>query len=101
MVVAAINRGQLPIFGAFLVVLVLIIKMPSEDVSKLVFDILRSLRHGEFIAYILLACTGGGWFVHARIMRKLFSDEVERIGREKSRLQSNLAGMKFKSSNKK
>jgi hypothetical protein len=100
MVISAINKGQLPIFGLFLVILMLIYKMPEADVSKLVFEILDSLRRGEFVAYILLSITIFGWFVHARVMRKTFTDEAKRIGREKSNLQSQLAGIKFKSSNK-
>jgi len=101
MVISAINKGQLPIFGLFLVILMLIYKMPETDVSKLVFEILDSLRRGEFIAYILLGITAFGWLAHARIMRKTFTDEARRIGREKSNLQSQLADIKFKSSNKK
>jgi len=98
MVVSSINKGQLPIFGLFLVILMLIYKMPEADVSRLVFEILESLRKGEFIAYILLGITGFSWFVHSRSMRKKFSDETKRIGREKSALQSKLDGVKFKSS---
>lgn len=101
MVVSAINRGQLPVFGFFLVLLMLFFKMPAEDVSKLVFEILESLRHGELVAYVLLTVACVGWFTHARTMRRLFSAEAERIGREKSALQSRLAGVKFESSDKK
>jgi hypothetical protein len=99
MVVASINRGQLPVFGIFFVLLMLVWKMPGEDVSKLVFEIFALLRNGELFAYILAFLLGIGWFVHARIMRKVFSDEFERIGLEKSELQGKLAGKKFGSSN--
>lgn len=98
MVVAAINKGQLPIFGFFLVILMLIYKMPEGDVAKLVFEMLSSLKKGEFVAYILLILSVSGWIYHARIMRREFSIEAKRIGREKSNLQSQLAGVKFISS---
>lgn len=101
MVVSAINRGQLPLLGFFMLLLMLVFKMPAEDVSRLVFELLQALRHGEFVAYILLVITAGGWFAHARKMRQLFSAEAERIGREKSKLQEQLAGIKFGSSDHK
>ena len=99
MVVSAINRGQLPVFGTFLVILMLLWKMPGNDVSKLVFDILDSLRRLEFLAYLFLVVVCIGWFIHARVMRSAFSAEAERMGREKSELQRKLASTQFKSSN--
>lgn len=100
MVVASINRGQLPIFGFFLVIVMLIWKMPAEDVSRLVFELLTSLRQAELIAYVISAILAVGWFAHSRVMRKVFSEEFERIGREKTSLQSQAAGAAYKSSDK-
>lgn len=98
MIVAAIDRGQLPTFGILIVVVTLLAKMSESDVAKLVFSIFESLRNFELFAYIFsfMLCTG--WFVHAKTMRKLFSAEAERIGREKSELQSKLAQVTFESS---
>lgn len=100
MVVSSINKGQLPVFGLFLLALAIIYKMPPEDVSRMVFQIFGSLRHGEGISYPLLAASLVGWYTHARYQRKLFSDECARIGKEKSSLQDRLAGKHFKSSNR-
>lgn len=100
MVVSSINKGQLPVFGLFLLALAVIYKMPSQDVSRMVFRILASLRHGEGFSYPLFLASLVGWYTHARYQRKAFSDECSRIGKEKSNLQSRLAGKHFKSSNK-
>lgn len=100
-VIASMNRGQLPILGIIGVVLVLIYRMPEQDVSVLVMEIVSSLKKGEGYAYILEGVTIGGWFLHAKLMRKVFSTEAERIGREKSHAQSKAAGTNFKSSEKK
>jgi len=101
MVIAAINRGQLPIFGFFVLLLALIVKMPNEGVSKLVFEILGSLHHGELVGYILCIIIIFFWYAHVRIMRKSFSAEFKRIGQEKSSLQSKLANVPFESSDHK
>jgi hypothetical protein len=100
-VVTAINRGQLPVLGLLFLVALVLLKMPEEDVSKLVFSIVESFRRWELVAYPLLLITVGGWCWHAKWMRKAFSDEAERIGREKSVLQSVVSGVKYKSSNRK
>lgn len=101
MVVSSINKGQLPLFGIFFVFCLLILKMPAEDVSALVFELAKALNEGESIAYILLCITLVAWYAHAKFMRKAFSDEAARIGNEKSDLQSKMAGVKFGSSDKK
>lgn len=101
MVVTSMNRGQLPILGTIGVVLLLISRMPEQDISRLVFEIFSALRSGELWAYVAEFGTVGAWFVHAKLMRKMFSEEVERIGREKSAIQGKAARAKFNSSNKK
>ena len=100
-VVTSMNRGQLPVLGMLAVALLLIWKMPNEEASKLVFEVVASLRRGEMWGYPALLATLAGWFFHTKSMRKSFSAEAERIGREKSDLQSTLSGVKYKSSNRK
>ena len=101
MTIASINKGQLPLFGLLFIVSIMILKMPSEDVSDLVFSIFSALKAGEYVAYILLVLSLSGWYAHAKFMRKAFSAEAERIGNEKSNLQGRIAGVKFGSSDKK
>lgn len=96
--VASINRGQLPIFGFFFVVSIIVWKMPGGDVTKLMFSLLQSLRDAELVAYIIAGILAIGWYSHARVMRKIYSDEFERIGREKTALQTQASGVAFKSS---
>ena len=79
----------------------LVWKMPAEDAGKLMHDVLGALRSGELWSYGLLLGALVGWFFHAKFMRKEFSDETLRIGREKSDLQSKLSGIKYESSDRK
>lgn len=101
MIVTSMNRGQLPILGALGLAGLLIFRMPEDDISTLVFEILSSLKTGELWAYVAEFFTLGAWFAHAKIMRKMFSKEAERIGVEKSKIQNKATGVNFKSSNKK
>lgn len=96
--VSAINRGQLLLLGCVAIVMLLIWKMPGEDVTPLVREILQKLEQLHFIAYILLGITLAGWYAHAKVNRRNFSEELRRVGNEKSKLQALRAGNEFKSS---
>jgi len=96
--IASMNRGQLPILGIIGIVFLVVWKMPNEEASRLAFDLVEKLSNLEMWAYILLVITLVGWYLHARLMRKEFSNEYRRIGREKSELQRKLAGIKYQSS---
>lgn len=97
--VTSINRGQLPVLGLIVVTLLMIWKMPGDAVSALAEEVLHSLQNGDLWGYVLFVLTLGGWYSHAKRMRKMFSNEAERIGTEKSRLQEQLVGRNYKSSN--
>lgn len=97
-VVAAIYKGQLLALGLMLAVLLLILRLPPEDLSKFANALADLVEHHEIIELIMFILTLTGWISHTRYMRKQFSKEYERIGREKSELQSRLAGNKFDSS---
>jgi len=99
--IASMNRGQLPIIGVLSLFFLIIWKMPSEDATKLAFSILDSLRAGELVSYIVLSVVIMGWFFHAKIMRTNFSKEVQRIGTQKTAIQSKAANTKFLTSDKK
>lgn len=100
-VVASINKGQLPILGIFAIIMLLIYKLPTSDVMVLIKAIGEKLRNGEMVSYPLLVVVMLGWYFHARYTRKYHSEEYKRIGREKSELQSLLGEKKFISSEKK
>jgi hypothetical protein len=97
-VVTSMNRGQLPILGVLAVVFLMVWRMPEGDVSKLVFSVVSHLKDGDLWGYALSLVLAGGWYSYAKNMRKKFSVECERIGREKSALQGKLAGTNYRSS---
>jgi hypothetical protein len=94
-VVTAINKGQLPVLGFLSVVLVLVGKLPEGEASKLLFEVLAALRQGELWMYPVTLITLVAWSLHIQFLRRQSRAEFDRIGREKTALQSQLTGAKY------
>jgi hypothetical protein len=96
--VASIDKGQLPVLGIIFIFVMLIWKMPEQDVSRLMFQFFESLQRYESLGYVLSLILSIGWFSHVRQIRMSFRKEAERIGQEKSNLQNKLSDSTFESS---
>lgn len=96
--ITAINRGQLPILGILFIVCIVVWRLPVASLSEIASDIFLALKAGEMWAYGLFAITASGWFVHSNSMRRIFSNEMRRVGKEKSKLQNKMVNGSFKSS---
>jgi hypothetical protein len=88
--VASINKGQLPIAGIVLFLIILAVKMPSEQAGKLLFELLGLFVKGYLLGYFLFAASVLGWFIHVKIQRRTFKREIARAGDEKTKLQEKL-----------
>ena len=86
--------------GLLLLFSLIVWRMPAEDVSKLAFRILDYIVSGAMLGYVLSGIFGFGWYFHARWQRKLIAKEIERLGREKSLLQSEVLNIDIESSQK-
>ena len=98
--VASMNKGQFPLAGILLLFITIVCRMPPADVSKLAFQILDYVANGAILGYFLSGFFGFGWFFHARWQRKMIADELERVGREKSLLQTKVLSIDIESSQK-
>jgi len=96
--VAAINKGQLPVLGIILVILLMLYRMPPQDITAVAQKALDHLISLELLGYLLSLLTIVGWFLHARYLRREQTKEYDRIGREKSEAQNKAAGKNFPSS---
>lgn len=97
MVIAAMNTGQLPALGLLAIVLVILVRMPQQEVGSLMFSLVNS--HGV-LGWIVAIAVLIGCSIHSRYQRKVHTNEMTRIGNEKSALQAELLGMKAISSAK-
>ena len=97
--IASINKGQFPFAILGLILLALIMKMPPDDVSRLVFRLVDGVERGSLFGYALSLFLLAGWYVHARYQRRVISQEIERMAAERNMLQGkNLGEQRIKSS---
>jgi hypothetical protein len=96
---ASMNKGQFPLACFTFIIALLIYRLPSEDVSRLVNRIISDagdLREESIALNVLLALS---WAIHAKWQRRSISEEMDRIGKEKSSLQEQNAGRTLSHSN--
>lgn len=99
--IAAINKGQFPMVIIAAMVVIVLLRMPKEDVSKLAFSALSFLASNQLMGWAVGTVGIFGWYFHVRYIRKLSSREFERIGREKKQLQEQSLNKRLPSSNQK
>ena len=87
-----------PLYLFSLIVLLIIWKIPDEQLLALLKEIVTKLGKGEMISYPLLLLCIVCWRFHYKFLKNNFRQEYERIGKEKSYLQEKLAGIKLKGS---
>jgi hypothetical protein len=90
--IAAMGKGQLPVAVAGMVFIIMAIRMPPEDISKLAFQMLSDLKEGYLVGDVLSGIFLISWYIHAKAQRRAIASEIDRIGLEKSRLQKENIG---------
>lgn len=86
------NKGQFPIALVGLIFVIMILKMPSEDVSKLVFKLFDALIMRYIFGYVAAVVAIGGWFIHSKWQRRIITVEMKRIARERDKWQRQILG---------
>lgn len=89
---ASLNRGQFIAAAVFFIVLVAIVKMPSEDVAKLAMSVKQDIRDGYLVGYIWALFSTVAWYLQVRIQRKMMINELKRMSRERDIAQEKLIG---------
>lgn len=96
--ITSINRGQILPFIMTLITLFILYKLPPEAIERIVINVFEGQL--AYVAPVLLIGTIIAWFFHCKKLRRQFSKEFERIGREKSKLQRKNHNKNFNSSNR-
>ncbi|MCY4524945.1 MAG: hypothetical protein OXB84_09405 [Halobacteriovoraceae bacterium] len=97
-VIKAIETGQLPALLISVIVILIIWKIPEDQLLLLLQGIIKRFQVGEMISYPILLLCILGWFFHVKILKNNFTREYERIGKEKSYLQNKISRVDLKSS---
>lgn len=98
-VLSLISKGQIPYILAFIIILVLTIKLPNEQVYGVLMEIVKLFDDFSNLGWILLAIFILASFFLFKFIRKSVINEVKRITDEKSELHS-LLGVPTSSSDK-
>jgi hypothetical protein len=90
--VASIYRGQFPPALIGLVMIAIVLKMPAEDLSRVVLHFFDSLGRHELLGYLLASLCTMGWFAHARLQRRWVGEERRRLSDERAALKAMILG---------
>lgn len=96
--VTSMNKGQFPAAIIGLILVIVVSRLPPEDLSALAFAVKNDLVSGALLGYVVALLTTTGWFFHARWQRKTIYLEMQRIGKEKSKIQTETFELGVKSS---
>ena len=96
--IASMNKGQFLLALAGLVILLLVWRMPEQELAKLVNRLLDGLENFTLVGYILFLAMLIGWVFHARYQRRIITNELDRMSEERNRLQEASLGNRVHSS---
>lgn len=83
--IASINKGQFPFAIVGAIVLVLVLRLPSEEIVPLLRWMVETLGAMYYLGYALFIVTVFGWYFHAqRIRRETTEKLAELIARRRS-----------------
>lgn len=93
--IASMNKGQLPVLAVSACVFLMIFRMPKEDVSVLASEIVARLVDWTLVGWATTIVISFCWWFQAKHARSEYTAELARIGEQKSRAQDAAAGQKF------
>ena len=86
-IIASLGRGQLLPALLFFAYILMVLKMPSADVSVLMFGILSGLEKGSLLGYVLAVALVFGWFLHVKWQRRRFEADMRRMAGTRDEVQ--------------
>lgn len=96
--IASINKGQFPMAMVGLIVIIALIRMPSEAVATLMTQFIEELVSLRIAGWSISVIITFSWYRHAKKLRRVYTKEVDRIAEEKNELQQKLTTRKNQSS---
>lgn len=99
--IAALNKGQLPAMFVGLILLIFAWKIPEEQVISFIKEIIAMSNNTGTLAWTLLTISVLASFFLTRMQRRMHTNEIKRMSQEKKALQEQLTKGQLPSSNKK
>jgi len=98
--VTSMNKGQFPVMMFCIIIIILVIKLPSDEAYKLLHEVLMLLEKWHILGWILSLLLLLGWLFNARRQRRINSDEMDRVSNTKRDMQSKLLNKNLPTSKK-
>ncbi|HDL6963415.1 TPA: hypothetical protein PXM28_002734 [Yersinia enterocolitica] len=96
----AMASGQLVPITISIILMIAAFRLPEDELSKIAHDVIDGLISHALIGWVCAAIILGAWSWHAGVMRRCFSQEAQRIGREKTEIQQNQTSQELGTSDK-
>lgn len=96
----AINKGQFPLIIGGIALVVLICRLPQEDLSLFAHELFHVFETWHILGWVIAILELGGWWWHSRYQRKIHTKEVRRIARHKKELETRIIGKDIGTSDK-
>lgn len=85
--IRAMSSGQLVPITISIILMIAAWRLPAGELSRLAFSIVNGFIDHSLVGWILCGILALAWSWHARVMRRCFSSEAQRIGNEKTKYQ--------------
>ena len=85
--VRAMSNGQLIPITISIILMIAAWRLPDGDLSRLAFSIVDGFKDHALVGWAVSVILILAWAAHARVMRRCFSSEAQRIGNEKTKYQ--------------
>ncbi|MCC7307707.1 MAG: hypothetical protein IT173_09075 [Acidobacteria bacterium] len=96
--IASINKGQFPLALLGAIILFYFWLIPPDALAEQGHQVVDDLRAGYLVGYLLGIGAIGGWYLHAKSLRRSHYEELHRMAEEKTELQKKQLPGKVKSS---
>jgi hypothetical protein len=99
--VTSMNKGQFPVMVVGIIIIILVIKLPSNEAYNLLHEILLLFEKWHILGWILSLLFLVGWLFNVRRIRKIHSSEMDRVSNNKRDLQGKLVNKNLPTSKNK
>jgi len=96
--IASMTKGLLVPLLVGGALILLIFRAPEQEAGNVLKQLVGGLQDWSLVGWVLFGATLIGWIAHARIQRKSFHREMDRVARERNRLQRKASDRDLKSS---
>ena len=97
--IASMNKGQLPVMGVIVVFIIILLKYPSDELPELLKGIASISKINSILGWILFTISTFTSYFLVKWQRKIHTKEIQRISNEKRQLQQKLSTERLPSSN--